>query len=255
MMNEELRMLELYEHGLVTEIKMNRPPANALTTAFVAEIQAGLDQAIKSGARAVILSGREGMFSAGLDVPELLGQDRAAILEFWTQYMGLNRSFASSPVPVVAAIGGHSPAGGAVMAVHCDYRIAVDGAFKIGFNEVQVGLPVPATILRAFAGLAGTRQAANLAMRGRLVTSSEALEIGLVDELVPADQLISRCLEWAGELTALPPIAMNQTRLSAKVDFLAALDSSDDVRVTTDYWFSDETQAAMRKLVDSLGKS
>jgi enoyl-CoA hydratase/carnithine racemase len=92
-------------------------------------------------------------------------------------------------------------------------------------------------------------------MRGRLVTSSEALEIGLVDELVPADQLISRCLEWAGELTALPPIAMNQTRLSAKVDFLAALDSSDDVRVTTDYWFSDETQAAMRKLVDSLGKS
>jgi enoyl-CoA hydratase/carnithine racemase len=139
--------------------------------------------------------------------------------------------------------------------VHCDYRIAVDGAFKIGFNEVQVGLPVPATILRAFAGLAGSRQAANLAMRGRLVTSPEALEIGLVDELVPADQLISRCLEWAGELTALPPIAMNQTRLSAKADFLAALDSSDDVRVTTDYWFSDETQAAMRKLVDSLGKS
>jgi 3,2-trans-enoyl-CoA isomerase len=247
-------MLDIIDHDSITELKMNRPPANALTTPLVTRMIAALDEALASGAQAVMLSGREGMFSGGLDVPELLQLDRPAVHEFWAQFMLLNRRLAGCPVPVVAVIGGHSPAGGAVLAAHCDYRIAAEGSFKIGFNEVQVGLPIPATILRTFSSLVGARTAARLATTGRLISMSSALDIGLVDELVAPDRIVERALEWAGELISLPPIAMNQTRLLLKSDLLAALDAADDVAVTTDYWFSDETQAAMQRLVESLRK-
>ena len=247
-------MLDIISHDSVVELKMNRPPANALNTPLVTRIADALDEAVVGGAGAIMLSGRDGMFSGGLDVPELLDLDRPSVFEFWSRFMLLNRHLAGCPVPVVAAIGGHSPAGGAVLAVHCDYRIAVEGPYKIGFNEVQVGLPVPATILRAFTGLVGSRVAARQAVSGQLIEMSAAREIGLVDELVVAERLQERALEWCRELLSLPPVAMNQTRLSLKADLLAALEVSDDVESTTDYWFSDETQSAMRRLAENLRK-
>ena len=69
-------------------------------------------------------------------------QPRPAIEAFWRAFFELTRALAASPVPVVAALSGHAPAGGAVLAIHCDYRIAARGNFKIGLNEVAVGLPV-----------------------------------------------------------------------------------------------------------------
>lgn len=245
-------MLDLIEHGDIAEMRMNRPPANALNSALVRDLLDAQARAIGDGARALILSGQAGMFSAGLDVPELLRLDREAMHEFWKLFMRLNRELATCPVPVVAAIGGHSPAGGAVLAVHCDYRIGVEEAFKIGFNEVRVGLPVPATILIALADLVGPRNARLLATQGRLVGMEEALDLGLLDELTEPDRLIDRALEWLGELLTLPAIAMNRTRLLAKEGLVGALDAADDASVATEYWFSPETQTAMRALAASL---
>jgi len=247
-------MLDTISHGDIVELKLNRPPANALNHELLEALLTAHAAAIESGARGLILSGREGMFCAGIDVPELLGQDRQSIHRFWSLLFEAARTLAASPVPVVAALAGHSPAGGAVLAAHCDYRIGAEGSFKIGFNEVQVGLPLPATILRTFAELVGQRIARQLGMHGRLIPIDEALAIGLVDELVPAEQVGSRSLEYLESLLRLPPIAMNRTRLTGKADLLAALESGDDVERTTADWFSEETQAAMQALVDNLSK-
>lgn len=247
-------MLETSSHGDVVEIRMNRPPANALNHDMLEALLAAHADAIGAGARGLILSGRDGMFCAGIDVPELLGQDRESIHCFWSLLFTAARTLAASPVPVVAALAGHSPAGGAVLAAHCDYRIGAQGSFKIGFNEVQVGLPLPATILRTFAELVGQRTARQLGMQGRLIPMDEAYAVGLMDELVPAEQVGARSLEYLESLLRLPPIAMNRTRLTGKADLLGALESSDDVERTTNDWFSEETQAAMRALVESLSK-
>ena len=247
-------MLDILSHGDVIELKMNRPPANALNHELLEALLRGHAQALAGEARGILLSGQPGMFCAGIDVPELLGQSHADIQRFWELLFTTSKTLAGSPVPVVAALAGHSPAGGAVLAAHCDYRVAAEGAFKIGFNEVQVGLPLPPTILRVFADLAGSRHARHAGMQGQMMEMSRALEIGLVDELAPQAEVEARALEFLQGLLALPPIAMNRTRLEGKQHLLAMLDAADDVERTTEAWFSEETQQAMQRLVDSLSK-
>ncbi len=245
-------MLNVIEHDSVAEIRMDKAPANAMDTAFVKALRAVHQEVCEQGAAAVVISGRPGMFSGGLDVPALLPLKRPEMLEFWVSFMDLMQTIAASPVPVVAAITGHSPAGGAVLALHCDYRVAAEGDFKMGLNEVQVGLPVPSTIGRVLASLVGSRKAQQLTMQGALISPAEAFELGMVDELVEPEQVIARAIEFAQQLVALPPIAMNTTRLQAKADLLQHLADANDAQLTTEYWFSEETQAAMQALVDRL---
>jgi len=247
-------MLDIISHGDIAELSLNRPPANALNHELLRKLLAGIEQVLDDGARGLILSGQDGMFSAGIDVPQLLGMDRPAILEFWSLLFDSSKALLTSPVPVVAALAGHSPAGGAVLAAHCDYRIAVDGPYKIGFNEVQVGLPLPSTILMVFEELVGPRIARQLAMQGKMMTMGEAFEVGLVDELLAADRLMVRVLEFLESLLALPSTAMNRTRLTAKANLIKAVETATDVEQITESWFSVETQVAMRGLVESLKK-
>lgn len=247
-------MLDIIRHGDSVELRINRPPANALNHDLLEALLSARQQACDDGARGLILSGREGMFCAGIDVPELLGQDRASMRRFWGLLFDVARSLASSPVPVVAALTGHSPAGGTVLATHCDYRIGAAGTFKMGFNEVQVGLPLPPAFMRAFADIIGSRKARLLGSEGRMVEMGEALELGLVDELAPAEEVVARSREYLDGLLSLPPIAMNSTRLIGKAHLLEALEDARAVDLATDAWFSDETQVAMQALVNSLKK-
>jgi enoyl-CoA hydratase/carnithine racemase len=173
---------------------------------------------------------------------------------FWGLFFSLNRQLAGSPVPVIAAISGHAPAGGAVLALQCDWRIGITGKYKIGLNEVQVGLPVPSTILLCLEQVVGARVARRLATRGELLSMEDAAAIGLVDELVSPDQLLSTALTRANELLALPQVAMNTTRLATKAKLIEALASSGDTAAATAWWFSTETQTEMRKLVARLTK-
>jgi enoyl-CoA hydratase/carnithine racemase len=245
-------MLRTALHDGIAEIAMDRAPANALNLDLVARVRDAHAQACTSAARVIILTGRPGMFSAGLDVPELLPQPRPAIEAFWRGFFELTRALATSPVPVVAAISGHAPAGGAVLAIHCDYRIAARGSFKIGLNEVSVGLPVPDCIMLVLEHLVGARIAQRLAMTAQLIPVEQALDCGLVDELAEPDALMDQARQWAARLAALPPVAMNRTRMLARVRLTDLLRPEQDARLATDLWFSAETQAGMRALAARL---
>jgi len=247
-------MLQINKHNDISEIALDNPPANAMDAAFMAAIRAALAEVQSAGAKAIVISGRPGMYSGGVDVPGLLQADRETVLNFWVEFLTLMREVAAAEVPVIAAITGHAPAGGCVLALHCDYRIAGAGKFKFGLNEVQVGLPVPSTVLAAMEFVAGPRTAQKLSMQGALLSPEAALACGLVDEVVDPDEVIPRSVEFAQQLAQLPPVAMNVTRRQAKAAFVAGLTIHDDARATTDFWFSDETRAAMQALVERLKK-
>src|SRR5690606_5372216 len=137
-------MLEIVDHGGgVRELRLARPPVNALDPVLVADLRAAVERAESAGVRALVLSGGPRVFSGGLDVPALLALDRPAMEAFLADLLELLRALATSPVPVIAAVTGHSPAGGAVLAIQCDYRVMAEGDFRIGLNEVAVGLPLP----------------------------------------------------------------------------------------------------------------
>lgn len=247
-------MLKKIEHDEVLEIKLDRPPANALNHALVKELRAAIEAAPGTGAKAIVLSGSPGMYSGGLDVPELLTYDRAAMAQFWQDFFELLQSIALSPIPVAAAITGHSPAGGAVLAIFCDTRIAAQGKFKIGLNEVQVGLPVPRVILAALTRLVGPRHAERLAVRGMLVSPEDALAAGLVDQLTAPEEVVSVALAWCREIIRLPPAAMAMTRQALRSDYKLLFDglAAGTREEMTSVWFSDEPQRVLHALVAQL---
>jgi 3,2-trans-enoyl-CoA isomerase len=205
----------------------------------------------------VVLSGAPGRVSGGLDLPELLALSPAALRQMWQEFFGLLRDLAASPIPVVAALTGHSPAGGTVLALFADYRIMAEGAYKLGLNEVQVGLPVPEVLMRGLAYVVGARQAARLGVGGLLLDPGQALAVGLVDELAPLDAVVPRAVAWAADLLTRPPIAMSTTRRLARQPLVAAFDSVDEQ--STDAivaaWSAPEAQATLHAIAARLGKS
>ena len=255
-------MLETIRHDAIVELRLARPPVNAFDTALSRELRLAVEAAAKD-ARGIVISGRPGLFSAGLDVAAVLQLDQAGRLgELWREYSELCRTIAASSIPVVAAITGHAPAGGAVLATFCDYRVMArsgDAAkpYRIGLNEVQVGLVVPPEIQTGLRRLVGTYRAERLMVAGAMPDSDEALRIGFVDELADAEAVVGRALAWLGALLALPGRAMSGTRAIARADLVAAFDAArahnadDFVRG----WFSDESRAVLNGVLAKLKKS
>jgi len=248
-------MLERIEHDHdILELRLARPPVNALNPDLVAALKFAIEHAPKEGSEALLLSGSPGLFSAGLDIPALLQLDRAAMRAFWNDFFGVCGALARSPVPVIAAVTGHSPAGGAVLAIFCDYRVMARGEFRIGLNEVQVGLTVPDCIQAALRRLVGPYRAERLLVAGAMLDAEEALAAGLVDELTDIDHVVTRALAWLEPLLQLPRQAMLATRSMARSDLARLFDdpASLPVEEFLDGWFAAEAQTTLHALVARL---
>jgi len=221
-------MLELQDHGAVRELRLASPPVNALNMALVQRLNHELAAAIQQGVRALVLSGQPGLFSAGLDVREVTSSPAEVLRRFIDEFFRLQDRLARSPIPIIAAITGHCPAGGTVLALYCDHRVMARGAFRIGLNEVQVGLYPGHTIFRAFERLVGASRAAALLPRGAMLDPDGALAAGLVDELAAPEQVVARALELAAELVALPPRAYARTRALVRRDLVRLFEQPEE---------------------------
>jgi enoyl-CoA hydratase/carnithine racemase len=249
-------MITVAQHGRVRELSLSRPPVNAINPGLVAALRSRIGEARQDGCGAILLSGRPGCFSAGLDVPELLRLDRTQLRAMWKDYFALLSDVATSEVPVGAALTGHSPAGGAVIAICADYRVMAEGNYLVGLNEVEVGLPMPAAVHRVLTYVVGARTAERLEVTAALLKPPEALRCGLVDEVVPVAEVIPRALAWLDRVAAASPAAMAATRRQARQPLFDALAAVDDavVEKMLEAWLSDETQGALRALVARLDK-
>ncbi len=252
-------MLESIAHDDILELRLANPPVNALHPDLIAALREAVVKAPGRGVRALVLSGQPGMFSAGLDVPTLLGLDRDAMSRVWGDFSGLMAALARSPIPSVAAITGHSPAGGAVVSLFCDYRVmarssSAEKPFRIGLNEVQVGLVVPDAIQAALRRLLGAHRAERLMVAGAMISSEEAERIGMVDELAAVEDVVPRALAWCQAHLAAPRQAMEGTRRLARADLAAVFDGQSKAHVEEflDIWFSEESQTTLKALVARL---
>lgn len=249
-------MIEHSRHQDIHELRLARPPVNALDPALCRRLRDGVAEALAEGAQGLVLSGGAGVFSAGLDVPYLLGLERAdEVREAWAAFIDAARALAQSPVPVVAALTGHAPAGGCVLALCCDYRVMASGPFSIGLNETQVGLVAPDGIQHLLRRVVGPRLAERMLLTGELLSADAALAAGLVDELVEIDHVATRARTWLEQIVQLPRAPMLETRRMARADLVAALQPE---RIELDRfieaWYSDDTQGALRALMAKLGK-
>ena len=254
--------VQTLDHGRIRELRLARPPVNALDPALCRALITTLDAAVADGVDAVVLSGAPGIFSAGLDVPHLmaLGQERQALHAGWGAFFGAARSLAALRIPVVAALTGHAPAGGCVLSLCCDYRVMARSPnpvkpFMIGMNETQVGLAVPEGAQQLMRRVLGPYRAERLLVAGSMVTADEALRLGLVDTVVEVDQVVPHALEWLSTLLALPRAPMLLTRSLARADLVRALEPQNlDLERFVEGWYDADTQAGLRALLARLGK-
>jgi enoyl-CoA hydratase/carnithine racemase len=204
-MTDELVLTDVRADGVAT-LRLNRPPMNALSQALLGEIGGAAqlfadDDAVK----AVVVLGGEKAFAAGADITEF--GDQAAARQMGRVLRDAFDRVAAIPRPVIAALNGFALGGGLELAMCCDLRIASEKA-RVGQPEILLGIIPGAGGTQRLPRLVGPARAKELIWSGRQVRADEALAIGLVDRVAPADELEDRALAWAGELASGAVVAM-----------------------------------------------
>jgi enoyl-CoA hydratase/carnithine racemase len=247
-------MINTTDHGQIREIQMDRPPVNAMNGELLTGIRDAVKAAADDGCRAIVLSGNEKIFSAGLDLPTLLSHDDDKLEEVFDIFFEAMAAVASSPIPVAAAITGHSPAGGAVFATFCDWRVMADGTFGFGFNEVAVGLTVPSIVYKAIVHNVGAKVANLMSVTGRMIGPREAMAMGLVDWVAQPEEVVAKAIEFCEELIALPRRAMDNTRTMARRELVEYVNRNHrrDANFFFEEWKRPETQAVLKDVMKQL---
>jgi enoyl-CoA hydratase len=207
--------------GGIAMLRIDDGKVNVFSVAMLKSIHAALDRAEDDGA-VVIITGRPGYLSAGFDLG-VFAAGGDPVLEMLSLGARLVERVLSFPRPVVVACSGHAVAAGAFMPLAADARIAADGSFKIGLNEVQIGLTLPQFVIEL------ARQRLQPAHFDRAVVSAamysprDAVTAGFLDEVVAAERLQERSVELAESLATLDPAAHTATKLRARGGAIAAV--------------------------------
>lgn len=192
----------------VATIRLDRPPMNALNTQVQEELRAaaariGADESV----RAVVLYGGEKVFAAGADVKEFAAMDHAQMMRDADRLSSSLAALAALPKPVIAAVTGYALGGGCELALTADFRVSADNA-RWGQPEILLGIIPGAGGTQRLPRLVGPAKAKDLIFSGRFVDAAEALEIGLVDVVVPAEQVYPTALALAAKLAKGPALAL-----------------------------------------------
>lgn len=206
-------------HEGLARVRMDDGKANAMNPAFLTELLAVLEQA--RSAEAVVISGRSGFFSGGLDLkllPTLPAEEFQKAVNLFERTI---RTVLEFPVPVAAAVEGHSMAGGTVLLLACDLAVATPGAYKIGLNETAIGLALPEFVYQLAKVRLQPRAYTRALMFGMTFPPEEALALGFLDELRPLEYLHSVTEERARAAGKVPGDAYRKTKALILRDLLA----------------------------------
>ncbi len=203
---------------------------------------------------AVILTGKEGFFSSGIDLIEAYDYNEDQSSEFWIGFLGLQNALATFKKPLIAAISGHSPAGGCVLAICCDYRVMAEGKFIIGLNEIPVGIIVPDSVFHLYSFWLGQHKAYQYLMEGKLLNVNEALEAGLIDEVTSPDRLMNTAVEKAIAYMKMPPVTWSQSKLNLRKELIGKLasDQTDTLNQMLKQWWAPATRQGLQMMIQNL---
>lgn len=241
----------------ISHIYLDRGRSNALHQQMLEELGAAVAGAqTDASVEGLILHGKEGFFSAGLDLITLYDYNEEEVRRFWHTFMEVVRALVVFDKPAVAAISGHSPAAGCVLASCCDARVMVDGDFIIGLNEVPVGLVVPDSIFKLYGFWLGSARAYRYLLEGRLLKPQEALEAGLVDEVVDVRRIRSAAERQLRNYTQYERNTWRQSKRNMRQELIAAFDTDQDETIETmlKHWWSPATRSIVKTIIDNLMK-
>lgn len=211
--------------GPIAVVTLDDGKANVIAEPWLDAFAAALDAAASDDTvGAVLIEGRPGMLSAGLDLRTLPTLSRAELVRVLNRFRDAMVRLVGFPKPVVVAATGHALAGGAILLLAGDHRLAVRGRFKVGLTEVSVGLPLPTFAVALGRERLPPASHVPALVAGRAFDPEGALAHGLVDELVDPEALRSTALERARALAAIDTHAFGVTKRRLRASVLATAD-------------------------------
>ncbi|HUA74034.1 MAG TPA: enoyl-CoA hydratase/isomerase family protein [Solirubrobacteraceae bacterium] len=213
--------IEEHEEGVVA-LTIDRPPANAMNVELLREVVEAVARAAREAPRALVLAGRPGCFSAGADLKAVPGYGPAEQREMVTGINAMALNTYELEFPVVAAITGHAIAGGMVLALCADIRVA-SSAGRYGLTEVQVGVPYPQAAIGVVRAELTPQAARVLALGAELTDAAECERLGAFDEVLDAEDVLPRALHVAERLAKLPPEVYARTKRDLRAPALAQM--------------------------------
>jgi enoyl-CoA hydratase len=249
-------MIEIQRRGEVTILRMAHGKANALDLAMLRDLEAAMRGLDVGGRSSFVLTGTGSVFSAGVDLVQLLEGGDDYLDLFLPALDRCLRLLFTLDRPLVAAVNGHAIAGGCVMACACDYRLLVQEGASMGLPELRVGVPFPSMAIEIVRHAVGPSFLRKAIAMGRYDDPHKALEHELVDELCPPDQLLERACAAAEELGRIPPASYRLNKRMLRQPALDLLDRHDPTwsRLVRETWGSAEARAAITQYVEAVLK-
>ncbi|XP_060696224.1 enoyl-CoA delta isomerase 1, mitochondrial [Hemiscyllium ocellatum] len=249
--------VELDSNTGVAVIQMKKPPVNSLSLEFLTEFAINMEKLeMDRECRGVVLtSSIPKIFSAGLDINEMYGKTPEHSGEFWRAVQEIWLKLYGSNMVTIAAINGSSPAGGCLMALACDYRIMADNPkYAIGLNETKLGIVAPFWFKDSMINVIGRRATEHSLQLGLMYSASDALKIGLVDQLVAQDKIMTHALSVMSEWLAIPDHARQITKSMMRKPTLDRLltNRESDIQNFVNFISKDSIQKSLQLYLEML---
>jgi enoyl-CoA hydratase/carnithine racemase len=237
----------------VGTIRLDRPPVNALNAQVTAELAELAKEATeRDDVRAVILYGGEKTFAGGADIKEMATRTYPEIAKFGATLTGTLAAIANIPKPVVAAITGYALGGGLELALTADRRVAGDNV-KVGQPEIQLGVIPGAGGTQRLARLIGPSKTKDIVYTGRFVKAEEALQLGIVDEVVAPDDVYAAALKWASQFANGPAVALRAAK--AAIDGGLDTDLANGLKLESHLfaalWATEDQRNGMKSFIEN----
>lgn len=252
-----MNTLKLTKQENYAIVQLDRGTSNALNLEMFQELTQVFNTLKKDNdVKGVVLAGKGNFFSAGLDVIALYQYDEVKIEQLFEALFEAMKTLLSFSKPLVAAVNGHAPAGGCILAICADYRIMAEGKFRIGLNEVPVGIIMPPFIFETYAYCLGKGKASQFVLEGKLCATKEALESGLVNEVIAQEKVLEASIEKVKSYAKFSANTWSKSKMNMRKDLISHFDSFDK-QVKSDLleqWWSDDTRGILGALVERLTK-
>ncbi len=223
----------------VHTIRLSGGNANAIDEALLKTLAEGLRSALDAGKKAVVLTGEDRFFSAGLNLKSL-PESREGMESFVTRFEEVNLEMLRFPLPVVAAVNGHAIAGGCVVACAADLRIGARGSHKLGVSEVSLGVAFPASAFEIMRHTLTPAWIPEVLLGGKLLSPEEALLAGILHHVVAPEELLAEATAHAEELGSKPRTAFHHSKLALRAPMLERIEKTQKAarEEFLDSWFS-----------------
>jgi enoyl-CoA hydratase/carnithine racemase len=250
-----MKTIQINIQDKLAVITLDRGRANPVNLEMLTELIAAVkDIEANDEVGGLIITGKEGFFSAGIDLMEVYNYDKQQIKDFWTNFLLMQATLVAFKKPYVAAITGHSPAGGCIIAMGADYRVMANGPFIIGLNEIPVGIIVPDSVFQLYSFWIGKRKAYQYLLEGKLLKVNEALQDGLIDVAAEPAEVLTIAEQKVRSYMKMSAATWSQSKLNLRKELLSHVqaDSSTLLDKMLQQWWSPETRFILQKVIEKL---